>query len=222
MSETENKLSKIDAMIAAAKARKAAREAAGEVEVESKPKKEKTEPKARKEKVDNSAEKEQRDQERAARRAQIEQDREARKVEKTAARAAKVAEREEKKNNKAHMSKVDRAAEKLPKLVDFAQCVFDDITVNLGREQLAALAQHILHYNRVKSTERALDTKLEVGQTVRIIGGDPKWQGVKGTLHKVQRIRCYVEVPGANKPVYLFTSDVELIADDVARTGTEG
>ncbi len=154
---------------------------------------------------------------RAAKQAQIAKEREERK----AAKAARL-EAKPPRTKPAHMSKVERAAAKLPRLFDFAQSVFDDITVNLGRDQLDALAQHILHHNRVKSTQRALDTKLEAGQQVRIIGGDPKWYGVRGTLSKVQRIRCYVEVPGANKPVYLFTSDVEPIAEDVARTGTEG
>jgi hypothetical protein len=45
--------------------------------------------------------------------------------------------------------------------------------------------------------------------------------GQTGTVSKAQRIRCYVEIPGVNKPVYLFTSDVETISEIVA-TGTNG
>lgn len=221
-------LSKIDALINAARARKAAKEAAGEPASAPKPKKrpvtdelETSEPKPRKEKPSKD------DPERAAKRAQIEQEREQRKQAAAAAREEarirKQAERELSKASKpAHMSKVDRAAAKLPKLLNFAQSVYDDVIVNMGAEQLNALAQHILHYNRVKATERALGAKLEVGQTVRIIGGDPKALGKVGTVTEVRRIRCFVELEGASKPVYLFTSDVETIAVEEARTGTEG
>jgi hypothetical protein len=204
------KLSKIDAAIAAAKARKAAREAQESEEGTSSSQENSVK------KVKLSAE------ERAKKKEAI-------LVERAARKAAQLVEREAKRAAKAsagekptRISKVDRAGAKLPRLLDTAQAIFEDITVNLGAEQLAALAQHILHHNRVKSTERAQGAKLEVGQRVRITGGDPKWYGVHGTLSKVQRIRCFVEVPGANKPVYLFTSDVEPIADDVPRTGTEG
>lgn len=127
------------------------------------------------------------------------------------ARVAKQAEKA-KATKPAHMSKVDKAASRLPSLVGTAQEIFDDITSNLGRDQVAALAQHLVHFNRVKATERALDQKVATGDSVRIIGGDSRFVGRTGTVTKAQRIRCYVEVEGAKKPVYLFTSDVEVIA----------
>jgi hypothetical protein len=54
--------------------------------------------------------------------------------------------------------------------------------------------------------------KVEAGNTVTIISGDARYVGKTGTVSKAQRIRCYVEIPGVSKPVYLFTSDVEVMA----------
>jgi hypothetical protein len=84
------------------------------------------------------------------------------------------------------------------------------------------LALHIQHFNRVKATERALDQRVVQGTPVRIIGGDPKFMGMTGTVTKAQRIRCYVTVPGAKREVYLFTSDVEVLEAVQSATGTEG
>lgn len=128
-----------------------------------------------------------------------------------------------------HMSKVERAAAKLPLLNQQAKDVFDSAIVNLSRDQLAALAMHIEHYNRVKATEAALKAKITEGMTVRIVGGDPRYIGLVGTVAKAQRIRCYVDLPDVSRPVYLFTSDVEQIvgeseeSEEVQQaTGTDG
>jgi membrane protein involved in colicin uptake len=113
----------------------------------------------------------------------------------------------------AHMSKVDKAAARLPALFGNAQEIFNDVTSNLGRDQVAALASHLVHFNRVKATERALGQKISTGDSVKIIGGsDTRYIGQSGTVSKSQRIRCYVDVVGAKKPIYLFTSDVELVS----------
>lgn len=221
---------KIDAAIKAAEARKAAKAAAGgEVTKAAKPSKpakgDKVEKPAKAAKAD--------DAERAAKKAQIEADRAERKAKKEAERAAKVAEKAANRKP-AHMSKVEKAAEKLPVLAETAQVLFGDATANLSRDQVAALALHLQHFNRVKATERALNTKIEAGMTVRIVGGDPRYVGKVGTIEKAQRIRCYVEVDGLTKPVYCFTSDVEPCEvaaedEDIEReaiveesTGTEG
>lgn len=160
-------------------------------------------------------------------------------VTKAAARAAKVAEREAKKQaaavaretrraakaaqtkGPAHMKKLDRAASKLPSLGDAAQSLFNEITTNYSRDQITAISLHLQHFNRVKATERALGQKIVTGQEVRIIGGDPKFVGMTGTVSKAQRIRCYVSVPGFKRDVYCFTSDVEVVASAQA-TGTHG
>ena len=182
-------ISKIDAVIAAARGRKAERE--GEVVVESKPK--------------LSAE------ERSLRKQKINQERELRKQVKV-----------EKKQNKAiHMSKVEKAAARLPKLNSMAETAYTDIITNFSAAQVTAIALHLQHYNRLKSTELALQSRIETGMTVKISGGDPRFIGCTGTVTEARRIRCFVNVPGTKKPVYCFTSDVSPVTDHVA-TGTDG
>jgi hypothetical protein len=150
--------------------------------------------------------------EREARRAQIAKEREERKAAKAAAQP----------KGPAHMKKIDRAASKLPTLTDSAQLLFNEATTNFSAEQLTALALHIQHFNRVKATERALNQRVVQGTPVRIIGGDPKYIGMTGTVTKAQRIRCYVTVPGGKRDVYCFTSDVQVLEATQALTGTDG
>jgi len=201
-----NKLSKIDAAIAAAKARKAAREALEGNETVSPAKANKT-PKITAE-------------ERAAKKEAI-------LAERAVRQAAKAAERESKRTQKqprqkvAHMSKVERAASKLPALQPNVLQEYNDIITNFSADQISALALWLQHHNRVSATQRALTAKVEIGDMVTIIGGDPKWLGKTGRVVEARRIRCFVEVEGVSKPVYLFTSDVKHVTVDVA-TGTEG
>ena len=156
------------------------------------------------------------EEEKAARLAQRETERTARKAVRDEARAAKLAERAAAKQP-AHMRKVEKAAEKLGGLSDAAQLIFNDATTNLPAADLATLALHIAHFNRVKATERALSTEIKAGLTVEVVSGDPRFIGKTGTVVKAQRIRCYVNIEGANnRPVpgtdetgiYFFTSDV--------------
>lgn len=166
------------------------------------------------------------DAEREAKKAQIEADRKARKEAKEAERAEKLALAQANRKP-AHMSKVEKAAERLPRLEGTAEHLFTDATANLSRDQVTALALHLQHFNRAQATERALTAKLEVGANVRITGGDPRFIGLTGELSKVQRIRCYCTVPGLDRDVYLFTSDVTVIEEDsesetVENTGTDG
>lgn len=203
--QADQKVSEIDKAIKAAQARKANKAAAGTVEAAATTP---SEPKA-------PAKPKMTEEEKAAKLAEREAARAARKTERDAARAAKLAEREANRAP-AHMKKVQKAAEKLSALGQAAELLFNEATANLTAADLASLAAHIQHFNRVKSTERAAAQKLEIGQTVNIVGGDPRFIGKSGTLAKVQRIRCYVTVEGINKPVYLFTSDVELAATPAA------
>jgi len=131
------------------------------------------------------------------------EERAAKKLEKQKEREAKLATRKT-----PHMSKVEKAAAKLPPVGEKAKQAIDDITANFDAVTVAAIAAHLQHFNRAKSTERALGKKVAVGDTVTIVSGDARFVGMTGTVTKAQRIRCYVEVPGAKKPIYLFLSDV--------------
>jgi len=198
----DTKFSAIDKALAAAKARKAAKEglpqdAASDV------------PKAKvkmtaEEKADKLAL-------RAQKQAQLKAEREARKASKAS-----------QTKGPAHMKKIDRAASKLPELNDQLQLLFNEATTNFSAAQITALSLHLQHFNRVKATERALSQKIEAGQQVRIIGGDPKFIGLTGTVSKAQRIRCYVSIPGMKRDVYCFTSDVDLVSEVHVATGTDG
>lgn len=215
------KMTAIEKALAAARAKKAAREAAGRLKSEAadavaeehddgtvtlneKVKKAKPakEPKVAKEPpADKAAAKAQREAERLVAKQKRDDERIAKK-------AAKALEAAAKKST--HMSKVDRAASKLPVLTTAAEEVLGKVKADLPLETLTALALHIQHFVRVSSTVAALSQKLEVGQQVRIVGGDPKFVGKTGTVTKAARLRCFVDV-GGRKPVYLFTSDVAAV-----------
>jgi len=148
-------------------------------------------------------EKKARDEQRAKERAEA-------KAKRDEVRAAKKKEKDLAKQP-AHMSKVTKAAERLPELDETARHLFNEATINLSASDLAALAAHIQHFNRTKATERALNQKVGEGDTVKVISGDPRYIGKTGEVTKAQRIRCYVNVDPSKKPIYLFTSDVEVI-----------
>jgi len=192
---TDNKLSAIDKALAAAKARKAMKEASAPTSSEtlSVPATVAKTPK----KVD--------DAERAEAKKLRDAEREARRAAKAVAPKGPV-----------HMKKIAKAAAKLPALASEMQRLFDEATTNFSAEQVTALALHLQHFNRTQATERALSQRVEAGSNVRIVGGDPRFIGKLGTVDRAQRIRCYVNVPGFKRPVYLFTSDVELVEIQVA------
>lgn len=202
-STLNTKLSAIDKALAAAKARKAIKDAVDgnppDAEKAEKPAKAKavTHPEFAKQQKSDAL--------RAARDAA----KAAREVERQRRREAKAAETSSKKP--VHMKKVETAASKLPSLRDAAARVFEEAIANFSSDQIVALAMHLQHHNRTKATERALSQRLEPGTKVRITGGDIRFVGKFGTVEKSQRIRCYVNVPGAKRPVYLFTSEVEVL-----------
>jgi len=197
----DTKLSAIDKALAAAKARKAARQASEPSSADSPAK----EPKVKKETHPEFAKS---------------QKTEALKAAREAAKAVRDKERQKRREEKAeatsgkkpvHMKKIETAAAKLPAMQNEVQRLFDEATTNFSAEQTMALALHLQHFNRAKATERALGQRVVAGAKVRIIGGDPRFVGKFGTVDRAQRIRCYVNVPGAKRPVYLFTSDVEVL-----------
>lgn len=196
---TDQNVSEIDKALAAAKARK---DAKGTGSAAKPAKAEKTPATPKEPKRPKLS-----DEEKAARLAARETDRAARKATREANRAAKLAERNANRKP-AHMKKVEKAAEKLGALNASAQLLFNEATTNLTAAELASLALHFQHFNRVQATQRALGQKIEAGMEVTIINGDPRWIGKTGTISKAQRIRCYVQIEGVAKPVYLFTSDV--------------
>jgi len=198
--EQQTNISAIDKALAAAKARRAAKEAAGALE-----------PSASEARGTAAVA-------HVAPAFAAQQKKEALALARETARAAREAAREAKRSSRApkgetHMKKVKRAEERLPSLSEAAQALFNQSTVSLPAAELSALALHIQHYNRARATERAVSAEVKVGTQVRIIGGDPRFVGKTGPITKVQRIRCFVEIPGREKPVYLFTSDVELFED---------
>ena len=232
---TSSTISKIDQAIAAAKARKAARASAesGELTLDddsatSSEKKTSKEKAAKKvpEKKDVSAERAEKAALRAKEAEEKKAQREARREERNRAAAEKKAEREANRKP-AHMSKIAKAEAALPCLSDNARELYNEIIASLPADAISALALRLQHYNRVVATERALGTKIESGSRIRVVGGDPRWIGTIGTVSRAQRIRCYVDVDNSSKELYLFTSDVELLEEEVvteteSATGTEG
>jgi hypothetical protein len=209
-----DEISAIDKAIQAAQARKAAKAGTSDASEASATPKAPRAPKAPKEPKRPRLT----DEEKAARQAARDAERATKKAEREAARAAKKAARDNERKTP-HMSKVEKAASKLPALSEAAQLAVNDITANFGASTVSAIAAHLQHFNRVKATERALSQTISTGDTVRIVSGDSRFIGQTGEVFKAQRIRCYVTVPGAKKPVYLFTSDVELVsAAPVAKT----
>lgn len=216
--ESTTKISAIDKALAAAKARAAARSGLEDAaSAEQKPKV-KTHPTFEK------------TQKEAASKKLKEATKQAAAAERAAAKAIRDAERQKRQEAKAadggkkgtHMKKVEKAGAKLPSLNEAAQLTFNEITTNLSRDQVAAIALHLQHFNRVKATELAAGRTYKQGQAVRITGGDPRYIGVQGTIDAARPLRCFVNVPGVRKPVYLFTSDIEPVEEPLAATGTEG
>lgn len=208
---TNVNISAIDRALAAAKARKAAKDATVSTDAPMKRKAEVAEPKPSA--SDKAAAKAAKDAAKAAK-----------KAERDAARAARKAAREAEKASKktAHMKKVERALSKLPGLNEPTQLLFNEITCNIGASQIDALALHLQHYNRQMATVNAMKSPmLKIGETVRITGGDTKFIGMVGKVVKSRQLRAKVEVPGQKKLVYIYTGQAELVAADqkVAKVG---
>lgn len=121
--------------------------------------------------------------------------------------AERQARREARKGAVVHMTKVDKAGAKLPTLTDQATEMFNDATTGLTRVQIAALTEHLRHFNRVAATRASLDVALTEGMQITVTAGESRFYGKTGTVIRVQRIHCYVEIDG--KEAYLFSSDVE-------------
>lgn len=221
--------SMIEKAIAAAKARKAAKEANGEAAESTDQAPVKVAPKAKpadkvkKEKVKKAAEvvkaekvdrKAQRDAERAAAKALRDQERAEKKAAKEAAKAAKVVN--EKPSQPKHMAKVLKAEALLPKMDENLASIFEEVkSRGLTEGQVTTLCAHLAHYNRVRATIRSADCKFEVGQTVEIISSDrdARLIGKRGVIEEVRKIRVLVDV-GTTNPAYLFLSDIVAVEEE--------
>lgn len=232
----ENNMSAIDRALAAAKARKAQRDAlygtSQSDETSPAPEKKASTPPVPKAKPskpsaeDREAEKTKRDEARSARElakaqklAAEDAAKAARKAERDAAKAAKRAAKDEEKTSKkpAHMKKVDRARAKCPTLSGDAEALFGEIVANLSAQQIDALAQHLIVHNRAMATLRATQLDpLPLGATVRITGGEARFVGMMGEVVHSQKLRAKVQVPGVSKPVYIYNGQAEVVVDDLA------
>jgi len=211
-----NTISDIDAALAAAKAAK------GTESTESAPSST----------LEVSAKPKMTDEEKAAAKAAKDAEREAKKAERAAAREAKLAEYragvEQRKAERAakkaeresaraarvpHLAKVQKAAENLPELSDAAEEVLSSLE-GLSAANISCILAHADHHLRESQTKASIGVVLEVGQLVKITSGPAQYLGQTGTVSKVQRIRCLVDVPGFNKPAYLFLADVEVVEAD--------
>lgn len=229
---TETKLSAIEKALAAAKARKAAKEAAGLTEEtpapkakkEPKPKAEKPtkapkaakEPKAKTVDPTKEAAKAERLAAKAAKMAELEAQRAERKAAREAAKAEREANRAAAKSapGSAHMKKVEKARAKLLPLSSEAELLYTEIIGNFGGPMVAAIAEHLKLHVRMSATKRATEgAALPVGTTVRIIGGEAKYLNKVGTVVKSQKLRSFVKVDGVRKDVYVFTADLKVVAD---------
>lgn len=212
----DTKLSAIDKALAAAKARKALKDSMGG-KVDS------TTPKAQVAKKSESvapskkdeSTKQAREVARAVKQAELKKQREERAEARNKARSERSRNRNNPSGQPAHMKKIEKAAAALPRISEATRKALDEITSTITGVELESLALHIQHYNRVQQTKRALKgASFEPGDEVRVVSGAAKYIGKTGVIDRAQRIRCFVRVHGASKPVYLFTSDVELLNND--------
>jgi len=199
------KLSAIDRALAAAKARKAAKEAAGILQEQTP-----VAPKApRAEDPEKAAARRLRAAAKEAKHAQLEAER----AERRAAREARKAERvaTPKAKGPAHMKKVERALSKLPPLNESAKAEFEAMTSNYGIYELEKFAAHLQLFSRTQKTLRAADLqKLPLGASVTITGGDLRYVGMQGKVVHSQKLRAKVAVDGVKKPVYIYTGEAKI------------
>lgn len=197
--DNTNKLSAIELALAAAKARKAAKEQSGSS-------------------TDTNPE------DRATIKAQIEADRAARKARREAAENTSSTTREEKAAAKAakkaakaaeaangrptHMKKVERAKSKLAPMCTAAADLLTTAKRDLAPIQLEVLAQHLIVAAREQRTLGAHNASiLPVGTSVQITAGDPRFIGARGTVVKSHKLRLLVAVEGLSKPIYIYAGE---------------
>ena len=235
MTMTEVKLSAIERALAAAKARKAIKEAAGLIEENIAPKtklvnatertaKPVKEPKEKKEKnvdpvraAENAARVAAREARRVAKAAKDADDR----AVKDSNAAERIAKRALKKESAmtdkkpAHMKKVDSARSKLNQLSSDAEQMFCEIVAGFGLTAIEDIAEHLMVHARAYKTQHALaQTQLQLGAFVKITGGDRRYLGMTGKVVHSQKLRAKVYVEGVSKPVYIYTGEAVEIVEE--------
>jgi flagellar biosynthesis GTPase FlhF len=164
--------------------------------------------------------------ERAEKNAERERVREQKKAERAAAqerkkteRALKALQRQQERASAgpAHMTKVEKAASKLPSLGSSLSEDFASLTEKFTVGELNVLIAHLQVSNRAKQTLASNSVNFEVGQQVRITSSelDVSLIGKVGTVTEMRKIRVLLEVDGVNKPVYLFAADCEALNEQV-------
>lgn len=213
MDKTNNvNISAIDRALAAAKARKAAKEEFSDADADAAPMLRKAEKSMIKpDAAEKAAVKALKDAQKANKKAERDAERARRKMEKSTVQAVK---------KTSHMKKVERALSKLPSLNEATQLIFNEATCNISGQQLDALAQNILHHNRMMATVNAMKSNmLRIGDMVRITGGEPKFIGMVGTVAKSRQLRAKIQVEGVEKLVYIFTGQAELLELSASAVG---
>jgi len=224
-------MSAIDRALAQARARKAvkdetqaneAAEEGGNTWVSEEPNvivEKKTKNVVNKSEEDRTAERDLKDKARAEKLASLKAERIERKNLRDLEKISKKAAKKDEDDSKApsHMKKVDKARSKLPKMTTDAEIIFGEATANLTAQQIDALAQHLLVHNRAMATVRAMTTSkpIELGSTVRIIGGDPRYLGMEGTVTHSKKLRTALDIKGVGRWVYVYTCDAELVHENV-------
>lgn len=200
---SETKMSAIEMALAAAKARKAAKEAAGALEESP----QQTQPRSKAPGL-SPAERAEKQAQLAAERAERKARREQEKAQRDATRAAT------RSTGSAHMKKVESARSKLQPLSSEAELAYNEIIGNFSGPVVATIAEHLKLYVRLSATQRAASgAAIPVGTTVRITGGDSKHLNEVGVVTKSQKLRSYVKVEGLRKDVYVFTSDLTVVEE---------
>lgn len=140
----------------------------------------------------------------------------------------------------AHMPKVDKVAAQLPTLSEDANTLFVAAN-NLSTADIVNLNAHLQIAVRRRGVATAAQLiqqgknnpsrELKVGQRVKVVTSqNPRLIGEEGTVSKVQRIRCYVELDSRKdqytekqdgkgnkfKGDYFFTSDVAPVGAGVS------
>jgi len=196
---SDKQSSNIDAALAAAKRRKAAKagEGGGAPEAAKAPRKVYT------------------DEERIANTQKLNADRAKRKADRKKATDDKRAEAA-KNRGTPHMSKVEKAAKGLAPMDGDTETFFNEIKGALGAAQIDILTAHLAFYSRASATKGSLEIKLAPGARVKIVSGSPKLIGKTGTVAKWQRVRCFILVDGIAKEQYLFNANVEALEEPAA------
>jgi len=158
-----------------------------------------------------------RDRIREQKKAEREAERSRKRTEREAKKAARALERARAQQNRApaHMSKVEKAAAKLPQMNDDLSETFENLTDRYSVSDLSVLIAHLQLANRARQTLASHDVEFEEGQQVRIVSSenDASLIGLVGTVAEMRKIRVLLDVESVNKPVYLFAADCEALEE---------